>query len=406
MTSAQLIFLIIAFLLAFVAAGAVQQVRRRNLQVWLGGYLRHQLRRRLARKPATPRIHVLLCIADHFEPDWGGASEETARARVDAWVRTYPRLFGPFRDSDGRPPRRTFFYPIEQYAPRHLDELATLCRAGFGEVEVHLHHDRDTPENLTSMLRHATQQLADRHGLLGRWPDGRIAYGFVHGNWALCNSRPGGRWCGVNNELKILRETGCYADFTLPSAPDATQTRKINSIYYATGDPHRPKAHDRGIDVGLAPAPPESLMLIQGPLLLWRPRGRWAPRIENGCLQRSQPPTMERLDHWIQAGIGVPSRPDWVFIKLHTHGAPEVNQRMLLGDPMIRFHEALARRAAADDRFCFHYVTAREMYNLAKAAEAGWTGSVAAAREFLIAPARPDNATPKVLSAESSASTS
>src|ERR1051326_8526425 len=92
MTSAQLIFLIIAFLLAFVAAGAVQQVRRRNLQVWLGGYLRHQLRRRLARKPATPRIHVLLCIADHFEPDWGGASEETARARVDAWVRTYPRL--------------------------------------------------------------------------------------------------------------------------------------------------------------------------------------------------------------------------------------------------------------------------------------------------------------------------
>jgi hypothetical protein len=43
----------------------------------------------------------------------------------------------------------------------------------------------------------------------------------------------------------------------------------------------------------------------------------------------------------------------------------------------------LARRAAADQRFHFHYVTAREMANLVKAAEAGWQGSVAAARDYL-----------------------
>src|SRR5438132_607974 len=69
--------------------------------------------------------------------------------------------------------------------------------------------------------------LAQRHGLLARdRTTGALGYGFIHGNWALCNSRPDGRWCGVNNELEILRATGCYADFTMPSAPHPTQIGK------------------------------------------------------------------------------------------------------------------------------------------------------------------------------------
>ena len=73
----------------------------------------------------------------------------------------------------------------------------------------------------------------------------------------------------MNNEIEILRETGCYADFTLPSAPSPTQTRKINSIYYAVDDPHRPKSHDWGIDVGSRTrAVRRGLMMIQGPLVL------------------------------------------------------------------------------------------------------------------------------------------
>ena len=78
----------------------------------------------------------------------------------------------------------------------------------------------------------------------------------------------------------------------------------------------------------------------------------------------------------------VPNRPDWYFVKLHTHGAPEWNADVLLGEPTVRFHEALARRAAEDPHFHVHYVTAREMYNLARAAEAGWKGTVREARDF------------------------
>jgi hypothetical protein len=125
-------------------------------------------------------------------------------------------------------------------------------------------------------------------------------------------------------------------------------------------------------------------MLVQGPLLLnWR-RRKWRilPRVENGCLQDSQPPTPERIDLWLKARVQVPARPDWYFVKLHTHGAPEENRRMLLGEPTVLFHQELARRARADANFHYHYVTAREMYNLAKAAEAGWQGNVADARDF------------------------
>jgi hypothetical protein len=386
MTLTQLILLIAALAMVALAATLTWQIRRRNLQNWVAGYLWQSARRYIGRRRRGNVVDVLLCIADHFEPACGGASDATADARVEAWIREYPRLFGSFRDSDDRPPRHTFFYPIDQYQPRHVDALAYLCRQGFGEVEIHLHHDHDTAENLDRMLRRFTQLFADRHGLLGRHADGRIAYGFVHGNWALDNARPDGRWCGVRNELDVLRRTGCYADFTLPSAPDATQTQKINSIYYAVGNPNRSKSHSRGIDVGTASPPPNGLMLIQGPLRLWWPGASWMPRIENGCIQRGQPPTMKRLDQWIGANVHVRTRPDWLFLKLHTHGATEANQRVVLGKEMAEFHRSLARRAADDRRFRFHYVTAREMYNVAKAAEAGWTGPVTEARDFVIAP--------------------
>ncbi|MHC5542047.1 hypothetical protein ACYOEI_27825, partial [Singulisphaera rosea] len=76
----------------------------------------------------------------------------------------------------------------------------------------------------------------------------------------------------------------------------------------------------------------------------------------------------------------------WFFVKLYTHGAPESNAATLLGETQVEFHEALARRAAHDTAFRYHYVTAREMYNLAIAAASGWSGSVDDARDFRLLP--------------------
>ena len=360
-----------------VAIWGWNKLRQRGLHHCVIPYLLQSRRRRGVR--AGEEVHLLLCIADHFEPQWAKASPTCAQERVSNWVRQYPALFGGFRDSDGRPPRHTFFFPIDQYNPQHMDSLAGLCQQGFGEVEIHLHHDQDTAANLRHTLQYYKKLLADRHGLLARRrTNGEIVFGFVHGDWALDNSRPDGRCCGINNELDVLREAGCFADFTLPSAPSSTQTRKINAIYYAKDDPTRPKSHDWGVDVGTAVAPSDSLMLMQGPLLLDHKRRK----IENGCLQASQPPDMHRLELWLKANVHIPSRSDWRFVKLHTHGAPESNQEVLLGQSMLEFHRGLQQRSSTDPNFHFHYVTAREMFNLAKAAEAGHVGTVADALDY------------------------
>jgi hypothetical protein len=355
--------------------------RRKGVDRWLAEYARTAGRRG---DPAGP-VDVLLAVCDHYEPKRGGASAETASRRVRQWVDEYPRRFAGFRDSDGRPPRHSFFYPEEEYEPGYLDDLAGLCRAGFGEVEVHLHHDADTAENLRRTLVGFKETLAGRHGLLSRDAEtGEVVYGFIHGNWALDNCRRDGRYCGVNSELDVLRETGCYADFTLPSAPSETQTRTVNRIYWAVDDPDRPKSHDRGVPLGDGPRPDRGLLMVQGPLALdWSARKfGLLPRIENACLQRSQPPSARRLRAWVRAGVRVDRRPDWVFVKLHTHGVNEPNQDVLLGEPMVRFHAELAARASAEPAFRYHYVTAREMANLALAAADGWTGSVAQALNY------------------------
>ncbi len=373
--------LLLLFFLGVVLV--IRELRRRGYHRWLGRYLRESGRRRDPRPDEA--VHVLLCLADHWEPKADGASPERAWARVRHWVAEYPRQFAGFRDSDGRPPRHTFFFPIEEYEPEFLDALAELCRAGFGEVEVHLHHQKDTAKSLQTRLESFKELLARRHGLLSRRRDtGELAYGFIHGNWALCNADPD--WCGVDSEISVLLESGCYADFTFPSAPDPTQPAIVNRIYYARDLAGRPRSYDYGVEVAKGPPPPGSLMLFQGPLLLdWSKRkGGLVPRLENGCVQASQPPSLERLDKWLRARIQVPGRPDWFFVKLYAHGAEEISHEALLGEPMRRFHEGLARRALGNPRFHYHYVTAREMYNLAKAAEAGWKGTVADARDYLL----------------------
>ncbi len=379
--------LLAVLLLSMLAAlgGLVWYARKRAYHRWLKAYFHQIITRRPPEKSAP--IHLILCFADHYEPRAGGATKERGMARVATWVERYPRQFAEFRDSDGQPPRYTFFFPAEEYEPEYLDGLANLCRQGFGEVEIHLHHNNDTAEGLRHSLLSFRQILVERHGLLARHAGtNEPVYGFIHGNWCLCNSRPDGQWCGVPNEIDILLETGCYADFTYPSAPHITQPPIINTIYYAKNIPGRNASHEVGVPITNQPMPSEYLLLIEGPLGLdWsRAKFGFLPGVENGCIQASQPPTIHRLENWLKAQVQVPNRPDWYFVKLHAHGAPEDAHDVLLGDPMVRFHRELAELARKNPNFHFHYVTAREMYNLAKAAEAGHQGSVQEARDFLL----------------------
>lgn len=361
-------------------------LRLKHMDVWIVSYIRQTFHKHseLAKTP----VHILFSFVDHYEPQWGkDVTIEKERERVDDWVERYPSLARKHIDADGYHPQHTFYYPEEEYRFEHLDKLAKLCADGFGEIEVHLHHDNDTSENLKHSILAFCNTLHDKHGALPVNPNtGQLMYGFIHGNWTLDNSGPDGRFCGVNDELHVLRDTGCYADFTFPSAPHPTQPKTINSIYYAVDDPAAPKSHDTGTPVTANGRSSGDLMLVNGPLMLnWKSRKFGImPRIENSDIRDGMEPTQERVDLWVKANIHVKGRADWLVIKVHTHGVQENDRDILLGEPVDQMFHYLGSKYNDGKRYCLHYVNSRELYNIIKAAEDGKTGNPNNYRDYIL----------------------
>ena len=113
------------------------------------------------------------------------------------------------------------------------------------------------------------------------------------------------------------------------------------------------------------------LMIVQGPLTLsWKSR-KWGifPKIANAELSGDDPPTAERMDLWVRQHIDVKGKTNWVFIKLHTHGAEEGNFEPLLGASIQGMLSHLETAYNDASKYRLHYVTAREKLLVIKAAE-------------------------------------
>ncbi len=358
----------------------------RNLHLWLPSYLRDLACGRTFRHSGKT-VDVMICVADHFEPLWGNPTDALAEERMETWKRRLPVLAHGRSDADGRAPVHTFFFPAEQYRKLWLDALAELTRGGMAEVEVHLHHGQDTVESLRKKLSEFVTQLAG-HGLLSTEGSSSPKYAFIHGDWALANSGPGPDTCGVSDELPVLLETGCYADLTLPSAPSPTQISTINRIYFADPRGRMPRPHAKGAEARVGGYRPEELLMLQGPLGLDWGRRKWGvlPRIENGDLSGGNPPHPRRVPLWMRGFVHVAGRPEWVFLKLYTHGAAERNQEALLGAPMASLLTHLESEWNDGKRFRLHYVSAREMVNIARAAMDGKDGNAGAFRDYVLKP--------------------
>ncbi len=364
----------------------IARLRAKQLDKWVGGWARERARGAIQRTAAVSGTrHLLFALCDHFEPRWRRPTEEEAEERVRLWEEGYPVMARDFRDADGRPPRHSFFFPGEEYRPSYLDRLTRLVRAGFGEVELHLHHDGDTRETLRPNIIDALDKLGS-HGHFSRGADGRPRYAFIHGNWALANARKDGTRCGVDDELPLLWETGCYADFTFPSAPDESQPGIVNQIYWPTGDLTRARCYEQGERARVGEVKEDRILMIEGPLALAKRPGRARVRIENGDLTGHDPPTPARVATWAKQHIHVAGRPEWVFVKVHTHGTQEGTSGALLGEGSRALHEELTTRYNDGARWRLHYVTAREMYNIAIAAMEGSSGDPGQYRDHRLPP--------------------
>jgi|SRR5271165_734323 len=345
---------------------------------------------RLSRRAPSGPVHLIFALADHFEPaidPHGGmarvARDEQAR-RLEWWCRECPKLIDRYRDHDGRPFVRSYFYPAEQYDSGLIDMLAEHCHAGWGEIEIHLHHgipNPDTAENTRRTLVEFRDALAFRHQCLALEEGSEVPrYAFVHGNFALANSA-GGKFCGVDSEMAVLAETGCYADMTLPSSPvHPSQTAKINSLYECTLPLDQAAPQRQGRDLEVSRAPKTFPLIVQGPLAMDFGRGG-KPGIENASITKTNPLSVRRLRLWTNAAVRVHGRPDWLFIKLHAHSMEPAQKDVVVGEPMRRFLEELVQ-GAPDRKQTLHFTSAREMVNIILAACDGREGNPGLYRDY------------------------
>jgi len=344
----------------------------RKYYVWLPGYVSWTME---SKEPAPGPIHLFFLFADHFEP--GERYELTER-----WLNEYPKLAARHRDSAGRPPQHTWFYPAEQPIDRNMLALQKLVSAGYGEVELHVHHANDTQESARRRFERGIAYL-QRFGFL-KTPDGASHFAFVHGNWGLDNSN-GAQFCGNNRELEMLRQLGCFADFTFPSIQWQSQPPSVNNIYMATDD-DRPKSYAQGVPLQAGVKPTGDLMIFQGPLLLVPSlRATLFVAIDDGNIHPAAPVGPDRVDNWVRTGIHVKGRPDWQFIKIHGHGAEGPDDATESLGP--RFDSALSHLESRYNdglHYILHYVTAREAFNLARAAAEGKTGDPGAYYDYVI----------------------
>jgi hypothetical protein len=332
----------------------------RHAEIWLTPYLKDRLRK--SKRSTTPQ-RAWVAITDHYEPLGMGVSVETALGRVARWRDKWPRIADDApRDAAGQRPQYSFFYPQEEYRRDLLDGIAEIVRLGVGDVEVHLHHDNEQRKSFIVKITEYCRRLTEDHGLLRR-QEGRTVFGFIHGNWALDNSHPEGKACGLNGEIALLRDLGCYADFTMPSAPSPTQARVVNQIYWCTNNSdNRPRSFDRGIEATVGGGRQGDLLMIPGPLGL-RFGERLLPRVETGEIAGYDRSTPSRIRRWFDLA---PTIGDDLFLKLHTHGAPERNLESLLNGDLSNLFRWLPEEAERRG-IEIHWATAWQMYQAANA---------------------------------------
>ena len=243
----------------------------------------------------------------------------------------------------GEPPAPLVLLP-RRGVPPGVPRAARRARAaGFGEVEIHLHHDGDTAETLEAQLPETHRQVH------APWPPLARCDGGVRGtrsSTATGRSRTRALTAGGAASTRRSRcSSGPAATPTSrsPRRPTRRSRNIVNRIYWPTGRSAREallrvgrarprrQGHDRP-----PPADPGPARAVDAT------RAKTLRSVSRTRRSRPRPAAPgARAATWVSRNIHVEGRPEWVFVKLHTHGAPELEAASLLGDGG---HDAAPRR--------------------------------------------------------------
>ncbi len=319
--------------------------------------------------------HLIFVMIDHYEHGKG----EAAAQRNLEWCRKFRKISDRYRDDYDNCFRYTWFYPFDHHNDAIMEELSHMAYQGYGEIEMHWHLGAKSgisKENYAEKIQEAIAWYQQFGAMITVDTPPKTAFAYVAGNWDLDASRPGGKGHGLTNQIQVLKEQGCYADFTFSTIGTPTQPSKVNSIYYAEDDPNLPKSYDTGIDVVVGKPIKDKLLIFQGPISI-----TWNGGLEYGAVENDPRFRPERIPKWIDANIHVHGRPEWVFVKIYSHGAQ--SKEVVLAHDMQWMLKCLKAECSRRD-ITLHFMTAREAYNVVKAAEEGITGDPEDYRDYTI----------------------
>jgi len=352
-------------------------VYKKNIHIWLLNYLSRNTKSFFSKKTNDSVKDIMFLFVDHFEL----AGKED---RLNAWMNEYPKLVNKFKDWDGVKPQHTWFSALDLIDEHELSQIKKLVDNGLGEVELHWHHSHKSSEEFINDFNEG-MAVFHKYGFMLPYRKGEHScFSFIHGNWSLNNAR-GEKFCGIENEIKILKDLGCYGDYTFPALFTDSQPKYVNQISYTNenvlGNGYFTA---REAEVG-KPQKDSEFMIMQGPLAInykdWR--HKWHPTIEDGDINKNHTQgSKSRIDCWIRQNIHVKNNPNWVFVKVFCHGAQDY--KSLTSEAMLDMYKYLESKYNDGEKYRLHYVTARESYNIIKAAEEGKEGNPNEYRDYLI----------------------
>lgn len=364
------------FIFLFLALGALTflYIKRKRIDGWLPHYIKGLFNHpKVTGKP----IDIMFMFVDHFELN---GKED----RLKAWSIDYPAIAKKHTDNDGHNPKHTFFYALDLMHEHELIAMKPVVDSGYGEFELHWHHENDSPTSFVEKLDAAMVIFHKHEYMLPYKTDQKACFSFIHGNWSLANSR-GSHFCGVDNEVELLMQQGCYADFTFPALFSEAQPPMINNIYYCSNN-YQKSCYFEGRDAAVnKPVEENEFMIFQGPMTInwldWR--HKWHPTFEDGDINSY--PTHDdpkRINAWMRQAIHVKGRPEWQFVKIFCHGAQD--HKSVVSDTTDRMFDYIEKHYNDGKNYRLHYVSAREAYNIVKAAENGKEGNPNEYRDYEI----------------------
>lgn len=320
--------------------------------------------------------HVIFIMVDHYEHGCSATAAEKNRI----WCEKFREISDRHCDDYGNGFRYTWFYPYDHHVDEIVADLSDMALNGYGEVEFHWHmgitpKNKITLENYPEKLAEAIQWFQQFGAMVTEEENPRTAFAYIAGVWDLDASRKPFS-TGLTNQIQVLHDLGCYADFTFSTIGTAAQPDKINSIYYVKDDVTAPKSHNTGTDAEVGKPVDNEFMIFQGPIGI-----HCNGSLEYGAIESDPCFRPERIPRWFEANIHVKGRPEWVFIKVYSHGVQ--SQKVILEYGMEEMLTAL-KKYCSDRKIKLHYMTSREAYNVVKAAEAGKTGDPEDYRDFHI----------------------